>query len=356
MELQNEVLDQNVDQGQEIPAEDLIEKLPESPEDEQKDLTKEEPQEANGQNPEEKSIDNMQFEPEQVDKFVKWMGVPKGVDYFIDKYDKTLKFVVPIDGKKYIQTPEEVISGFGLNQAGHLKLEEAKNIIKSNRELYDFVKDDPKRFWDLADKFGVDKRQLAYDYLSQVVQEEEMTEEEKYKKKIEALEAEKAEHEKQKKLEAQKREHDALVSKEIENLNREFQETLPSLGFKKYSPKTKMAIVGSAIEKVKFYNAMGKNLSIKDAVTLAKQEKMSLIQDYFGELDDKRLMDTIPKSIVERLRSVDLENLSRGQTSIPTSSSPIGGKVDLRQLDNSRSPKKIKKQSVGDYFDSLGKD
>lgn len=305
----------------------------------------------------EEQLDSGKFSPEQIGQFVNSLGLPKGVDHFVDENDGSLKFVLSIDGKKYVQTPSEVVRGFGLNQAGHMKLEEAKQVISGNRKFYETAKDDPKKFWDLADKIGIDKRQLAYEYLNSVVEEEEMSKEQKLERENKQFRKEKEDFEAQQKKQKEEAEYTELRNQEISRLNEEFKEALPSLGFKNYSPRTKMVVVNSAIEKIKFYGSMGKDLSIKDAVSLAKQEKMSLIQDYFGELDDQRLEDTIPKAIIDRVRAMDLAKLSKNQGGIPTSSAQLGGRVDLKEIDDARAKstgkKKPVKQSLDDYFHNL---
>ena len=66
---------------------------------------------------------------EEIDKFVSAMGLPKGVKHLVDKNGQ-LKFVIPINGKKRLATPEDVFKGFNLNQAGYQKMEEAKLLQK----------------------------------------------------------------------------------------------------------------------------------------------------------------------------------------------------------------------------------
>lgn len=306
----------------------------------------------------EENLDSTTFEPEQAARFVKSLDLPSEVEPFLDPKDKTLKFVIPIDGKRYVQSLGEVVKGFGLQQASYRKLDEAKNILSSNRKFHDKIKEDPKKYWELADTLGLDKRKLAYDMLSEVVQEEEMTAEERYKREAEQSRKEKEELEQRIKQEKEQKEYSTLRDKEVDRLNNEFKEALPELGFKEYSPRSKMSVVGTAIEKMKFFTSMGKNISIKDAVFMAKQEKMSLIQDYLGELDDKRLMDTIPKAIIERLRSIDVAKIQSGKSVIPTSATGIGSRVDLKEIEQSKANTTTKKrgnpkQSVSDYINNL---
>jgi hypothetical protein len=291
----------------------------------------------------------------EVEDISRKLNLPKEIKPFLNK-EGDLRFIVPIDGKKYVATTEEIFKGFNLNQAGHKRLQEGKDLQAQIRGYFDQIKKDPNKIWDIADKLGHDKYSLAESLLKGYVDEAGMSPEEKEQRRvIEEAEALRAENERFKKEKADKEYQDS-VAQHRNQLGQELVQAMTEHGFKPFSPnedpaekRTKSSIMASAIGKHLLAHQHKKNLSIADAVYLAKQEWKDNVLSVFDDIDDHHIVDLIPERIVKAIRKADVARL-RGET--PSSS--YGQKLELQEFQEERRPKRTKKKlGIADYFSSI---
>ena len=293
----------------------------------------------------------------QAELIAKQLGLPKEIKSIVDKNGE-LKFIIPMDGKKYLASPSEVLKGFNLNQVGHKRLQQGKDIETRVRQHYESMKD-PSKFWELADKLGHDKHEIASALLENYVTEQGMSDEEKEQRaKIQEAEQLKQENE-QFRLEKQQHEHQKQVNQQKDKLGGELLEAMKSNGFKPFKPgedpndkRTKCTIMANAIGKVMLANQYQKSLTINDAVYLAKQEWQDNLVSGFSDIDDHHILDIIPERIINAIRKADVAKL-KGAT--PANS--FGQAIDLQEHRDSNTQatprRKRSKQGVDDYFSSL---
>lgn len=290
----------------------------------------------------------------EVEAISKKLGLPKEIKPILNK-EGELRFVVPIAGKKYLATAEEVFKGFNINQAGHMSLQQAKQREQQVKQYFDSIKENPNRLWEIAEKLGHDKYALAEQLLKGYVEESSLSEEEKLRRQeIEEAKAIKAENERFKKEQAE-RAHQEAVNKQKDTLGQELVKAMTEHGFKPFNPnedpkdkRTKCSIMASAIGKQLLAHQHGKNLSISDAVYLARQEWKDSVLSVFDDIDDNHIVDIIPERIIKAIRKADVARL-RGDT--PTQQ--YGQKLDLQEYNEARPRRPKKKTGLNEYFSGI---
>ncbi len=300
--------------------------------------------------------------PQEVETISKKLGLPKEIKPFLNKQGE-LRFIVPIDGKKYVATTEEVFKGFNLNQVGYRRLQKGKELEQQAKSYIDSIKENPDRLWEIADKQGLDKYELAHKLLENYVEENNPNlsdEERQQRAAIKEAEAIKAENE-QLRREKQQREYQESVSKQREDLGKELIEAMTQNGFKPWNPnedpkekRIKSEIMADAIGRQLLAHQSGKQLSIADAVFLSRQAWRENVLSVFDDIDDNHIVDLIPERIVKAIRKADVAKLKGGSPQPQTSE--YGSKLDLEEYKEARSQKprrQKRKQGVADYFASL---
>jgi hypothetical protein len=295
-------------------------------------------------------------EQKEIEGFIAKLNLPKGVSYLMDKGGE-LKFVVPINGKRYLVTPQDVFKGFNLQQAGYQMLNEGKQLRTEVQELITSIKRDPQVLFNLAEELGHDPYELAAALLRAKVEEAELTPEQRQQKERETdYERIKRENE-ELRLREQNREFQQLVAAEKQKFDIELTEAMVKHGFKKFDTKTKSHILAEAVKNMKFARENGRELSADDAVYLAKQTWQEYAQGVFDDIDDNHIVNLIPDRIIKAIRKADLSRLRNDDT--PTSNSTAGFESgqqikDLQELASEKTKKqKQKSVSIADYFESL---
>lgn len=286
-------------------------------------------------------------------QFAKRMGIPEEYKAFVAK-DGQLRFAVPINGRYYVATPQDVFRGFNLQQAGYQMMDEAKRTAEESRAKFDEVKKDPRKLWQIADELGIDKHDLAYELLSQHVDELKLDPEARAKAAKEREEKTQIEREREEletlRLEKLEQQQQAAVSAERERLNTQFVSALTKHGFKPTDDaKTKSAVLAAAIGKMMLAQSRGHELSPEDAVFFAKQDFQTHIMSVLDDVPDDNLVSMLPRRVVEAIRRADISKLE--SRSIPPTSGSVGRRVELRDAGPARS--KSKKLNMSDYFENL---
>jgi transcription termination factor NusB len=298
--------------------------------------------------------DYSESEKKEIESFMTKLKLPKEVTYFQDKSGE-LKFIVPINGQKFIASPEDVFKGFNLNQAGYQKLSEAKQMIKETENYFQSLKQNPKQIWELAQGLGLNPLELSQQLLEEHVRDAEMTPAERALRKKEA-EAE----EYRRRLEAYEKEQEQTkisraVEVEREKYDKQLVEAMQKHGFNKLSSNGKSVVLASAVQKLMTALEANHELSVNDAIYLAKQEWQESIPAVFDEIPDHLLLESLPPKFVSRIQKLIVERHTKGIKGIPTASSnsPIGGEVTLESLGHTNPQKSRKKMDIHDYFSNL---
>lgn len=285
-------------------------------------------------------------ERKQVDAVIQKLGLPKEIEHIYDQ-EGNLRFVIPINGKKYTATPSEVVKGFNLNQAGYQKLEQGKNLEKEMKAYFAKMKEDPNTFWELGQQLGLNIDELAKMRLEQRIKEAEMTPEQReYEEFQRTKEKEKAELEqiRSEKLRLQQQ-------TQIEQHQKEYATSLVTAmqkhGFTNHSEGTKSRIMVDAIQKMQMALNSGQNLTAEDAVFLAKQEWQSGLTDYFKEIGNDHISKLVPEDIIRTIRQADIKRI----VDTPSTES-VGGPLDLEEYE--QQPRQQKKQTTTEFFEKLG--
>lgn len=290
-----------------------------------------------------------------IDKFISRLRLPKGVTYKLDDAGD-LKFLIPINGRTYIQSPEDVFRGYGLAQASHQRLNEAKKLSGDMREYFASIKENPARLWELAEKLGHDPADLARMLLEERVREAEMTPEERARVAAET-EAEQLRKENEEfKNEKTRKEYEASVETHKKRLDTELTAAMRKHGFDRSNTKIRSKVLADAIGKLMLATQAGQKLSPEDAVFLAKQEWQESVQDVYSEIGADHILDIVPKQIIEAIRKADLSRLSSSggtPTAQTTPSFEPGQQLDLEEAEGFSSKKKKTRMSMSEFFESL---
>jgi hypothetical protein len=296
----------------------------------------------------------------EIQKFMTMLKLPKGVDYFM-RGDE-VRFIVPINGQKFEVTPEGLVKGFGLQQAGYQKLNEAKQIQKDIADYFSGIKQNPKTLWDLADRLGVDKEDLARSFLEERVKEYSMTPEEReLRKRAEEAERYKQEVEQYKTKEEQAK-FMAEKQEAAQRYDRELTEAMTKHGFAMdhVTKQVRTQVLENAIRKMVFAFENGHELSADDAVKLAKQDGESFWQATAGSLTPKEVLKWLSpahkKAVIEEYLAEAKAGNPIGDV-IPTSNlvdhQPLTGQeVSLKEISNAKSNKK-RRETISDFFANL---
>jgi hypothetical protein len=286
----------------------------------------------------------------QIEGFMKKLNLPPEITYFQDK-DNQLKFIIPINGKKYVASPEDVFKGFGLNQAGYQKLNEGKDLVSNVRDYFNQMKQNPDLLWDLAGRLGLDSNQLAQARLEAQVAEASMTPEQRAIKQAQKERDEAVKKAKDYEMAEKQREMASLVAKEKERYDTELSAAMEKKGFKKLPPAGKSFVLERAVAKLNTAMKADRQLSCEDAVYLATQDLQDFVQGYFGEIDDNHIINLVPRPVVDAIRRADIKKIQGGDTAkeIPTFG---GNEVKNLKMAGGKG-KKAAKKTITEFFETL---
>jgi len=271
-------------------------------------------------------------------------------DVVIDK-NGNLRIVMKINGKKRLVDPQkDMLKGFNLNQAGYEKLNEGKQLVKQVQGFFDDAKQDPGKIWEMADKLGIDKYELAQQLLQGKVDEYSLTDEEKRYKELERREAELKKKEEDETAKTQTAQAEQAKQAEMQKYDSELTVAMTELGFQKASKAQKSHILMGAIGELMVANRANQELSCRDAVMRAKSKWQDYVHGVFDDIDDDHIVKVIPQKIIDAIRKADLKKIDIG---IPTSNSQsdLDQQVELPDYDETQ--KSRKKVSMNDYFSKL---
>ena len=249
---------------------------------------------------------------------------------------KGSKHKVKIDGKEMDVDYDELLSGYQLRNASLSKMNEAAKQQQMAQEvLKQFSSKDKAAF----EKLGIDPYEWAEQMLSEKIQRDLMTPEQREKNellsKIAAYEQEKkAAEESSKQAEFQK-----AYNFHAQDLDKKFTEALKNAKV----PKTTATVRRMADYMLRMANA-GQNVDPLDVVQYVKQDYMEEHQQLWGESDLDQLYEQFGKANIDKLIKAHNSKMSKAD---PTPSRP--------RTNGSKPAGKVKKgpKDLGNTFKAI---
>jgi hypothetical protein len=258
--------------------------------------------------------------------------IPKGVEPFKDENGE-LKFIIPINGKKYVANFKQVLSGFNLNTAGEQKLQAGKELEKKFQSILDNIaahnpngKTELKKF---LTKLGYDLGDLSEGFLNEVIAERSMSPEEADMKRRAAELAEREarlkEQEEQQNLTAEQR----AVFEKQQTFTTEILGAMKSKKLDNTPPELRKTIMQGVISEMINARHADYDMSASEALDSVLTQ-FDMLLDNLGNLYSmEHLKRRLPNKFRELVMSLSLEN-SAPQTL--SSIHPGGVEVDDSQL------------------------
>ena len=269
---------------------------------------------------------------------------------FVTTKSGEVKIIQKINGKSYLVTPKQMAKGFGLQQAGYQRLNEAKTTVKQHQEFLEETRSNPNKIWELADELGVDKYTLAEQLLREKLAEHDMSPEEREAMEWEKKFKEQEEENNRLKTDNETRVFEAAKKESMTKYDEELTAAMRTNGFTAAAKETKSHVLVGAIQKLMLANSTNREMSADEAVYLAKQDWEEHVLGFFDDISDDHITRIVPERIINAIRKADLNNLEKDR--IPTVNSSVDGPLDLEEY---APPKKRKQgQSITEFFEQMG--
>jgi len=284
-----------------------------------------------------------------VESLQKSGDIPKGVEPFQDENGK-LKFVMPINGQKYIVNFNQLLSGFNLNTAGEMKLREGKEMEKRFNALLDDIHSGNPNGKKNLKKF---LKQLDYDYgslgeelLNEVIEESQMSDAEK---KLVAREREIAEREAKLKAKEEE-EEDKKQLTEIQQKQQDYStqgiNAMKSRNLDDVDPEVKTILMKGMFNKMFEAKRVEYDISALDALDDTLAEYVLLLNNLSKLYSKEQLKRTLP----EGFKKLVME-LSLNEDIPPVGGSIQPGKVEVEHTE--RKKPKAKKILLSEWKPTL---
>jgi len=238
-----------------------------------------------------------------IDYFKKNGELPKGVEAFRDTEDGKIKFVVPMDGKKYAVSFNQLIRGFNLEQTGKKRLDEAKGLEKQlEKVIGDIRADNPegkKNLAKLLSKLGYDKTKIAEEWMADYLTEAQKSDEERARDRYHAEieERERILKEREEALEADRSK--GAVSQAQQRITAETIKALKDAKLEGIKPELQKRIMVKTFSKL-YEDRLAKQGEDRPTLMTAKEALDDVLNEYQMVISDALSMygiDTVKKRI-----------------------------------------------------------
>lgn len=286
--------------------------------------------EVDGQETEGKEKGSNSEEKGQVDfiEELKTSGqIPKGVEPFRDEKGE-LKFIIPINGKKYIANFKQVIGGFNLNVAGEQKLKAGKELEKKFQTILDNIaannpngKKELKKF---LVKLGYDLGELSEGFLNEVIEERSLSPEEaELRRKSKDIEEREAKIKEQEEKQNLTKEQQAVMEKQ-QTFSNEIIGAMKAKKLDNVSPELRKLVMQGVIGEMLTARHADYEMSAEEALE-GVLGQFDMLLDNLGNLYSlEHLKRRLPKKFRELVMQLSLED-----TAPPTVNSIHGGDVEM---------------------------
>lgn len=234
------------------------------------------------------------------------------------KKTKNDTYKIKVDGKEQELSQDEMIKWAQMGKAGQKRMQEYAQLQKETSQFLEALKTNPKAI--LTDPaIGVDLVKFAQEILSQQLEEEakspEQKEREALQKELEDLRAQKKQDEENRK----KTDYDRMVSEYEQDLEAKVIEALDNQKLpKKPAVLNRMADI--------MLTALDNNLKITpaQAAQIAKEEASNDLKELLSHLSDEQIEQFMGNDLVKRLRQSSLKKVKTSLPSVKTASTGEG--------------------------------
>jgi hypothetical protein len=280
-----------------------------------------------------------------IDELKKSGQIPKGVEPFRDEKGE-LKFIIPINGKKYVANFKQVLGGFNLNQAGEQKLKQGKEIEQKFNNILNSISanapEGKKELKKFLTKLGYDLGDLSEGYLNDVIAERSMTPEERDNRKrledLEERERKLAEKEKQSQLTEEQR----AIQEKQQKYSSDIVNAMKSRKLDNVNPELKKNLMKGVIGEMIQARQADYNLTAEEALDNVLQQYDMLLDSLPHLYSQEHMKRRRPKAFQELVMKMSLEKTPPVQSSIKP------GRVELTESQaqkikqtNKNQPRKI---------------
>jgi hypothetical protein len=267
-----------------------------------------------------------------------------GQEMELDALFRTKKHKAKVDGKEAEVDYDELVRGYGHNQAANARMREAAELKKAaearEKSLYDSIyswKQNPTSAFEALEKLGIDVESLAHERVLKKMQYEMMTPEEREafdaKRELETY------RERDKRLAEEKRQKDLeqMRQKAVTDLEQEVIEYLD-----KSSGRAEPALVGRAFDEMISAMENGQEITLDEAFKRANgwfdQESKAIFDRQLKALIAK---GQVPKELANMVRMADVDQLRK--------------KPPERKPQEERPQQKSSAKGIDDFFNDLDK-
>jgi hypothetical protein len=260
--------------------------------------------------------------------------IPKGVEPFRDENGE-LKFIIPINGKKYVANFKQVLSGFNLNTAGEQKLQAGKELEKKFERILDNIaasnpngRGELKKF---LTKLGYDLGDLSEGFLNDVIAERSMTPEEADMKRRAAELEEREAKLKEKEQEQNLTQEQKAVFEKQQTFTTEILGAMKAKKLENTTPELRKTIMQGVISEMINARHADHDMNAEEALDSVLMQ-FDMLLDNLGNLYSmEHLKRRLPKQFRELVMKLSLED---GAPQTLNSIHPGGVEVDESQLKN----------------------
>lgn len=252
----------------------------------------------------------------------------------VDEMSRMYKTIV--NGIEQEISVADLIKNHQLKEASYKKFQEAAEKEKQVEAFKQAISENPI---DVMKQVGMDE-QMIKEYIfkeaSRLLDEDEMPEEERRLKALEEENRRFKEQEEQRLKQEEERLYQESVEREMKSYEEQFMKALESESIPS-SPdaiRDMATIMAQALE-------YGVDMSIEDAASYYKEQQNQRLSSMLGGLSGEQLSSYLPKEAADKIRQNDIKKLKNP--------------APKKSLPKSEPTKKQPKQSMADFFDSLGK-
>lgn len=213
------------------------------------------------------------------------------------------KFKLKVDGREEELGEEEVIRYASMGKAANKRFQEAAKMRQEAEQFVSLLKRDPIKA--LSDpKIGHDFRQLAEQYLSQQLEQEMMSPEQRKAREMEQKLREYEDRERQEVETKREQEMRSLEDKYAEGFTKTITDAL-SMGGVPKTPKT----VKRMAELMHKNLQHGFELEPKHLIEMVREDYLAEIKELFGASDGDTLLGLLGDENAGKIRKADLKRL-----------------------------------------------
>lgn len=211
-----------------------------------------------------------------------------------------------IDGQEIeydLSNEDQLKRDLQLSRAAQKRMQEASQMRKQAEDLLHFAKQNPREFFE---KVGLNPVEFSEMILSEKLEQEMLTPEERTHREMERKLKEYQDREEQQKREAETKRMSELEEKYAQDIQTQFTTALENSGLPK-SPRTIARM--AELQMISLNN--GLDLNPTDMVELVRQSYITEIQELFGQTDGEALMGLMGESVASKIRKHDLSRIKR---------------------------------------------